>query len=39
LLTLLPERLSEEGLMKPLEDVSLIQRAVDDLMQKLLQAQ
>ena len=32
------ERLSEEGLMKPLEDVSLIQRAVDDLMQKLLQA-
>jgi hypothetical protein len=33
------ERLSEEGLMKPLEDVSLIQRAVDDLMQRLLQAQ
>ena len=29
------ERLSEEGLMKPLDDVSLVQRAVDDLMRKL----
>ncbi|HJW10262.1 MAG TPA: DUF1631 family protein, partial [Albitalea sp.] len=29
------ERLSEERLLKPLEDVSLIQRAVDSLMRKL----
>ena len=29
------ERLSEEGLMKPLDDVSLVQRAVDSLMRKL----
>jgi hypothetical protein len=29
------ERLSEERLIKPLEDVSLIQRAVDSLMRKL----
>jgi hypothetical protein len=29
------ERLSEEGLMKPLDDVSLIQRSVDELMRKL----
>ena len=29
------ERLSEEGLLKPLDDVSLIQRAVDGLVHKL----
>jgi len=29
------ERLSEEGLMKPLDDVSLVQRAVDRLVRKL----
>jgi hypothetical protein len=29
------ERLSEEGLMKPIDDVSLIQRAADRLMRKL----
>jgi hypothetical protein len=29
------ERLSEEGLLKPLDDVSLVQRAVDSLMHKL----
>jgi hypothetical protein len=29
------ERLAEEGLLKPLDDVSLVQRAVDSLMHKL----
>jgi len=29
------ERLGEERLMKPLDDVSLVQRSVDGLMQKL----
>lgn len=31
------ERLSEEGLFKPLDDVSLVQRAVDSLVHKLAQ--